>query len=59
MLSYDLTYWHGKDDERLSPFYIQQTLDEKGGHVKNASRLQDGSFLVEAKWNDQSKTLLK
>jgi hypothetical protein len=35
--------------EDFSPFCIEKTLDEIAGHVKNASKLQDGSHLLETR----------
>jgi hypothetical protein len=43
----------------LSPFYIQKVLNQIAGHVKNVSRLQDGSLLVKIKTDDQRKKLLR
>jgi hypothetical protein len=42
----------------FSSFYIQKALDQIAGPVKNASRLQDGSFLVETRTDDHSMKLL-
>jgi hypothetical protein len=43
----------------LSPFYIQNALDQIGGPVRNTSRLRDGSLLVETQTDEQTKKLLK
>jgi hypothetical protein len=43
----------------LSSFYIQKAFDQIGGPVRNASRLRDGSLLVETRTNEQTKKLLK
>jgi hypothetical protein len=41
----------------LSPFHIQKMLDYNAGPVKNASRLQDGSFPVQTQLDVDSKFL--
>jgi hypothetical protein len=43
----------------LSPIFIQVALDQITGPVKNASRLRDGSLLIETRTDDQSKKLRK
>jgi hypothetical protein len=48
-----------KTVKNLSPFYIQKALDQIGGAVRNASRLRDGSLLVETQTEEQTKKLLK
>ena len=43
----------------ISPFYIKRELDRICGTVKNATRVRDGSLLIETVTADQSKKLLK
>jgi hypothetical protein len=42
----------------LSPFYIQAALDLMAKPVKNASRLRDGTVLVQTKTDKQNEQLL-
>lgn len=48
-----------KTMKNLSPFYIKRALDAMIGKVRNATRLRNGSLLVETLSPKQSETLLK
>ncbi|KAJ4428446.1 hypothetical protein ANN_24483 [Periplaneta americana] len=48
-----------KTMKNISPFYIRRALDGLVGKVKNATRLRNGSLLVETLSAKQSETLLK
>ncbi|KAJ4425685.1 hypothetical protein ANN_27881 [Periplaneta americana] len=43
----------------ISPFYVRRALDGLVGKVRNATRLRNGSLLVETASAKQSETLLK
>jgi hypothetical protein len=43
----------------INPFHVKQGLDLIRGKLKNASRLRNGTFLVEAFTENQSSALLK
>jgi hypothetical protein len=43
----------------ISLFYIQKALDDIAGKVKNASRLKDGTLLVEVQNDKQAEVLLE
>jgi hypothetical protein len=45
--------------KNISPFYIQRALDDLAGKVRNASRLRNGTLLVETLNERQSEFLLK
>ncbi|KAJ4438319.1 hypothetical protein ANN_14261 [Periplaneta americana] len=48
-----------KTMKNISPFYVRRALDGLVGKVKNATRLRNGSLLVETVSLKQSETLLK
>ena len=48
-----------KTMQNISPFYIKRALDAMLGKVKNATRLRNGSLLVETLNPKQSETLMK
>jgi hypothetical protein len=45
--------------QNINPFYIQKALDSIAGQVKNASRLKEGTPLVDVSNEKQANVLLK
>jgi hypothetical protein len=45
--------------KNISPFYIQRAVDSTAGKVSNASRLKNGTLLVQARNERQAEVLLK
>jgi hypothetical protein len=43
----------------INPFYIQKAVDSTVGKVKHASRLKNGTLLVEVNYEKQADVLLK
>jgi hypothetical protein len=48
-----------KNMRNINPFYIQKALDGIAGKVKNASRLKNGTLLVEVQNDKQAEVLMK
>jgi hypothetical protein len=48
-----------KSIRRASPFYIQKALDSNTENVRNATRLKNGTFLVDMFNDKQAETLIK
>jgi hypothetical protein len=44
---------------QINPFYVQKALDSIAGKVKNASRLKNGTLLIEVYNDKQAELLLK
>jgi hypothetical protein len=48
-----------KNMRQINPFYVQKALDSIAGKVKNASRLKNGTLLIEVHKDKQAELLLK
>jgi len=48
-----------KNMRQINPFYVQKALDSIAGKVKNASRLKNGTLLIEVHNDKQAELLLK